>query len=75
MRTILFKMERPNLCKKGDILKIKESILPNSYYYTLEHAIGMSKNFPFDERILDREGEVLEIRETIRGFYIVMELE
>jgi len=75
MRLMEFKMERPDLCKKGAFIKVKEYELPQSYYYTLDHAIGMSKNYPEKERLKSKEGKVLEIKETQRGFYIVMEFD
>ncbi len=75
MKLMEFKMERPDLCKKGDCIKVKEYELPQSYYYILDHAIGMSKNYSEKERLKSKEGKVLEIKETQRGFYIVMEFD
>lgn len=68
-------MERPGLCKAGDVLKVKETALPNSYFYTLEHAIAMSGNYSTVERLRSDHGTVAEVRETPRGFYVIMEFD
>ena len=75
MREMEFKMERPGLCKAGDVLTLKETALPNSYFYTLEHAIAMSGNYSTIERLKSREGTVKEVKETPRGFYVIMEFD
>lgn len=68
-------MERPGLAKAGDRLKVTESKLPTSYYYTIEHAIAMSGNYHVSERLKSREGVVAEVKETEKGFYVIMEFE
>lgn len=68
-------MERPGLTKVGDHLKITESKLPTSYYYTIEHAIAMSGNYLVSERLKSREGDVVDVRETEKGFFVTMEFD
>ena len=70
-----FKMERPGLVKIGDHLSVTEGRLPTSYYYTIEHAIAMSGNFPVGERLKTREGDVVAIRETESGYFVTMEFD
>ncbi len=72
MRLMEFKMERSGLTEVGDRLKVTEGRLPMSYYYTLEHAIAMSGNYPQSERLLSEEGVVVDIKETEKGYYVVM---
>ena len=70
MREMEFKMERPGLLKSGDHITVTEGVLPSSYYYTIDPSLAMSGNFPFAERLMEREGEVIEIVENDRGFYV-----
>ena len=75
MRRMEFKMERPGLTKVGDHLSVTEGRLPTSYYYTIEHAIAMSGNYPVSERLKTREGDVVAIRETESGYFVMMEFD
>lgn len=70
MRELEFKMERPGLLKEGDRVTVTEGVLPSNYYYTIDPSLAMSGNIPFRERLSEREGEVLEIIENARGFYV-----
>jgi len=70
-----FKMERPGLTKVRDHLKVTESKLPTSYYYTIEHAIAMSGNYVVSERLKSREGDVVDVRETEKGYFVTMEFD
>ena len=69
-REMTFKMERPGLLKEGDHVKVTEGVLPSNYYYTIDPSLAMSGNFPFRERMLEREGVVTKVEENARGFYV-----
>lgn len=75
MRTMEFKMERPGLAKPGDHFAVTEGRLPTSYYYTIEHAIAMSGNYEVSERLKSREGDVVDVKETEKGFFVTMEFD
>ena len=74
-RTMEFKMERPGLLNVGDHVTVTEGVLPSNYYYTIDPSIAMSGNFPFRERMLAREGVVLDVIQNDRGFYVTAEFE
>lgn len=75
MRRMEFKMERTGLLKEGDVLPVTEGKLPSSYYYTLGKAYAMSSNYSFSDRLQSREGKVVEIKETPKGFFVTVEFE
>lgn len=72
MRKIEFKMERPGLLAEGDHVTVTEGVLPSNYYYTIDPSLAMSGNYPFRERLLAREGDVVKIVENERGFYVTV---
>lgn len=63
-------MERENLVKAGDEVVITEGELPSSWYYTIEPAVAMSRNYKLSERIKSRKGIVEGIEKTDRGFFV-----
>lgn len=75
MRYSEFKMEREGLVSVGQEVTFTESQLPASYYYTIVPAVAMSRNYAPYERITSRKGVIKVIRDTPRGFYIVLELD
>ena len=75
MRQMEFKMERQNLVKIGEVLPVTESKLPNSYYYALGRAYAMSANYTTLERLKSREGKVVDIKETPKGFFVMVEFD
>lgn len=77
MRQMEFKMEREGLLKVGDVLPVRESKLPNSYYYTLGNMYAMSGNYKTLERLKPgtTEGRVTDIEETPRGFFVTVQFD
>lgn len=73
MRRMEFKMERTGLLEVGDVLPVTESSLPNSWYYTLGKSYAMSANYKNSERLKSREGTVVDVRHTPRGYYVIVE--
>ncbi len=72
MRKMEFKMERQGLLSEGDHITVTEGLLPSNYYYTIDPSLAMSGNIPFPKRLKSREGDVIEITENARGFYVVV---
>ena len=75
MRQMEFKMERMGLLKVGDVLPVTEGKLPGSYYYTLGKAYAMSANYAAGERLKTREGKVMGIEETSKGYFVTVEFD
>ena len=69
-REMVFKMERPGLLIEGDHITVTEGVLPSNYYYTIDPSLAMSANYPFRERMLEKEGVVTEVVENARGYYV-----
>ena len=75
MRRMEFKMERTGLLEVGDVLPVTESRLPDTWYYTLGKAYAMSGNYSFRERLQSGEGKVVEVKETPKGYYVIVEFD
>ena len=75
MRTMEFKMERQGLLKEGDRVTVTEGVLPSNYYYTIDPSLAMSGNIPFRERLKSNQGNVVQIIQNDRGFYVTVEFE
>lgn len=75
MRRMEFKMERTGLLEVGEQLPVTEGKLPNSWYYTLGKAFAMSGNYTSRERLLSTEGTVVDVKETSKGYYVVVEFD
>lgn len=73
MRTVEFKMERPNLVKAGDRVQIIEREGTSSYSYIIDPAVAMSGCFPARDRIKSEYGIVKEVQENDRGFYVIVD--
>lgn len=75
MRRLEFKMERQGLLEVGQSITVTEGLLPSNYYYTIDPALAMSPNIPFRNRLVSKEGIVVDIKENARGFYVTAEFE
>ena len=75
MREMEFKMERQGLLEIGQEITVTEGVLPSNYYYTIDPSLAMSGNIPFNQRMLAREGVVINIIENERGFYVTARFE
>lgn len=75
MRQEEFKMERAGLVNEGDVVQILERSSPVNYHYIVEPAVAMSGCYYESNRIRSKEGVVKEIRETDRGFYLIVEFD
>ena len=75
MRTETFKLDRPNLVKAGDQVKIIERPGTSSYSYIIDPAVAMSGCYKARERIKSQYGIVKEVQENDRGFYVIVEFD
>lgn len=76
MRRLIFKMERPDLVKEGDIVEIEEGELPTSWYYIIEPAVAMSANIPLTKRLKSKTGKIIKIEQSADvGFYLTVEFD
>ena len=75
MRELIFKMERPDLVKEGDIVEVTEGSLPSSWYYMIEPAVAMSANIPLFERLKSKTGKIVHIRASDVGWYLTVQFD
>ena len=72
MREELFKMERKGLVVEGQEVDVTERVNGSLYSYLVEPSVAMSGSFRSNQRIKSKKGIIKEIRETERGFYLVV---
>ena len=76
MRTLIFKMERPDLVKEGQVVDVVEFPLPTSWYYLIEPAVAMSANIPLTQRLKSNKGKIIKIEESSDvGWYLTVEFD
>ena len=64
MRREEFKMERTGLLEIGDVLPITEG-----------KPYAMSANYVVSQRIKSREGTVVDVKETPKGYFVTVEFD
>ncbi len=75
MREELFKMERKGLVTEGQEVTVSERINGSLYSYLVEPSVAMSGIYRSNQRIMSDKGIIREIRETERGYYLVVGFE
>lgn len=75
MRQEKFKMERPNLVEIGQKVEISEIQTNMNFSYIIEPAVAMSGCFKGNQRIKSKEGVIVNIEDTPRGFIVTAEFE
>ena len=73
MRQEKFKMERPGLVQIGDRVEITEIQTNMNFSYIIEPAVAMSGCFKNAERIKAKEGVIINIEHTPRGYMVTAE--
>ena len=68
-------MERPNLVQPGDHVEITEIQTNMNYSYIIEPAVAMSRCFKAPERLKSREGTIISVDNTPRGFIVTAEFD
>lgn len=75
MREEQFKMERKGLVEEGQEVKVTERVNGSLYSYIVEPSVAMSGIYRSNQRIKSRTGVIHEIKETERGFYLIVGFE
>ena len=75
MRQEKFKLERPGLVQIGDRVEITEIQTNMNFSYIIEPAVAMSGCFKNAERIKAKEGVIINIEHTPRGYMVTAEFE
>ena len=75
MRQERFKMERPNLVEIGQKVEISEIQTNMNFSYIIEPAVAMSGCFKGNQRVKSKEGVIVNIEDTPRGFIVTAEFE
>lgn len=68
-------MERQGLVNIGDEVKITQRINGSLYSYVAEPSVAMSGIYRSAQRIKASSGIIRDIKESDRGFYLIIEFE
>lgn len=72
MREEQFKMERKGLVEEGQEVQVTERVNGSLYSYIVEPSVAMSGIYRSNQRIKSNKGIINQIKETERGFYLVV---
>ncbi len=72
MREEMFKMERKGLVEEGQQVEVTERVSGSLFSYIVEPSVAMSGIYRSNQRIKSTTGTIHEIRETERGYYLIV---
>lgn len=75
MREEMFKMERKGLVEEGQQVEVTERVSGSLFSYIVEPSVAMSGIYRSNQRIKSTTGVIKEIRETERGYYLIVGFE
>lgn len=68
----MFKMERKGLVEEGQQVEVTERVSGSLFSYIVEPSVAMSGIYRSNQRIKSTTGTIHEIRETERGYYLIV---
>ena len=72
MREEMFKMERKGLVEEGQQVEVTERVSGSLFSYIVDPSVAMSGIYRSNQRIKSTTGTIHEIRETERGYYLIV---
>ena len=75
MRRMDFTTEHVESFQPGETYEVTECVLPSSYYYVLEHALGISKNFKECGAFKDNDRNSCGYEKNVTFDFVILEFD